>query len=105
MSAGNLSSRVTIRQLVAGQDAIGQPVQTWSDVAKVWADIRHPSGLQAVKGDADVSLVKASIRIRKRAGIDAGMRVVRGADVYDIQAVLPVENGKVYLDLVSLKVT
>lgn len=105
MQAGKFNNRIIIQQRTSTQDAIGQPVQTWSDVATVWADIKHPSGLAAIKADADVSLVRASIRIRKRAGIDAGMRVVRGADVYDIQAVLPVENGKVYLDLVSLKVT
>lgn len=100
MNTGALNKRVKIQHLAAGQDAIGQPVMTWSDFATVWASIRHPSGLQAIKGDADVSVVKASIRIRYRTDITAGMRVLHGAVVYDIKAVLPDESGKVHADLV-----
>lgn len=100
MAAGRLNCRITLRQRVTGQDAIGQPVQTWADVAPVWADIRHPGGLETVKADADVSVVKASIRIRHRTGIDAGMQVVHGADIYDIKAVLPDSASKRHLDLV-----
>lgn len=99
-----LNRRVTLQQRSTSQDALGQPVETWSDVATVWADIRHPSGLSAIKADADVSLVKASIRIRYRAGLDAGMRAVHGTVVYDIQAVLPDEAERLYVDLVCVRV-
>ena len=102
MPAGRLNTRITIQQLTAGQDAAGQLVQTWSDVDTVWADVRHPSGLQTVKSDADVSLVKASIRIRKRTGIDAGMRALVGGVAYDIKAVLQTADRK-YLDLTSVR--
>jgi SPP1 family predicted phage head-tail adaptor len=103
MAAGRLRTRITITQRGTAQDALGQPVATWSTVATVWADIRHPSGVQAVKGDADMSIVKASIRIRRRSDVDAGMRVTAGADVYDIKAVLPDADRK-YLNLPSEKV-
>lgn len=103
ISAGCLDQRIIIEQRAAGQDAIGQPVETWSLVAAVWADIRHPSGLSAIKADADTSLVKASIRIRYRTGLDAGMRAVQGGGVYDIKAVLP-DSKKQYIDLVCQKV-
>ncbi|MGB4064250.1 MAG: phage head closure protein [Azonexus sp.] len=99
ISAGHLTERINIEQRPTTQDAIGQPVETWSLVAAVWASIRHPSGLSAIKADADVSIVKASIRIRFRAGIDAGMRVVHSATIYDIKAVLPNRAGG-YVDLV-----
>lgn len=82
------------------QDESGQPVSTWLDVAPVWANIRHPSGLDAVKADAPVSIVKASIRIRYRAGLDAGMRVVHKTTHYGIQAILADEAHKEYMDLV-----
>lgn len=99
MSAGQLRDRINIKRKAAGQDAIGQPVTSWELVASVWADIRHQSGLSAIKGGADVSTVKASIRIRHRAGLDAGMRVVHGATIYDIKAVLP-DDARQYVDLV-----
>lgn len=100
MRAGLLNSRVTIQQLAAGQDALGQPVQTWSDVATVWANIRHSSGVENIKSDAEMSVVRASIRIRYKTGITTGMRAVSGGVSYDIMSVLPDMGGKEYTDLV-----
>jgi SPP1 family predicted phage head-tail adaptor len=104
VNAADFNQRIAIQQRSASQDVLGQPVETWTDVAAVWASIKHPSGLQAIKAEADVSLVKASIRIRWRTGIDAGMRVLHGAVVYDIRAVLPDVAGRQYVDLVCERI-
>lgn len=100
MRAGRLNQRITIQSRSATRDALGQPVETWSDVASLWADIRFPSGMEVVKGGAEVSIVKASIRIRYRTDIDAGMRVEHGSNTYDVKAVLPDVAGRQHLDLV-----
>ena len=89
MRAGPLNSLVTIKQRVTGQDAAGQPVQTLETVASVWATIRNTSGLESIKAGADTSIVQASIRMRKRSDLNAGMEVHHGATVYQIKAVLP----------------
>ena len=102
MQAGRLNRKCTLQQPGATADELGQPIPGWTDVATVWADIKHLSGLSAIKSGADVSIVQSSIRIRYRAGIDAGMRVVHGADIYDIRAVLP-DGGKQFVDLVCQK--
>lgn len=99
MEAGKLNRRVTVKELSDSQDAAGQPVQTWADVATVWAHIRHLSGVESIKADADTSVVKASVRIRRRTGVDAGMRVYHGSTVYEIKAVLPDEESRERLDL------
>lgn len=99
IASGQLNSRITIERRSAARDGIGQPVVGWASFAVVWASIKHPSGLQAIKASADVSTVHASIRIRYRAGIDASMRVVHGADIYDIRAVLT-NRPAGYIDLV-----
>lgn len=99
MNVGRLSQRVTIKRRAVGRDAIGQPVETWEDVATVWANIRHLSGAESIKADQDVSVVRASIRIRYRAGLDAGMRVHHGATVYEVKAVLPDEQRREHVDL------
>lgn len=100
MQAGRLNQRVSIQYLAAGQDSIGQPVQTWSTLAAVWANIRYNTGAEAIKGDADVSIAKASIRIRRRTDVTAGMRVLHGSISFDIKAVLPDETRKTHVDLV-----
>lgn len=94
--------RIVVQQLAAGQDAAGQPVQTWSTVANLWADIRQLSGLAAIKAGADTSTVKASIRVCYWPSASAGMRVVHGSTVYDIQAVTHDVAQKRHTDLVCL---
>jgi SPP1 family predicted phage head-tail adaptor len=98
MNIGRLNSRCTLQQPNTAQDALGQPVPGWVDVAQVWADIRYQSGVSAIKAGADVSVVNVSVRIRYRGGVNSGMRVAHGATVMDVQAVLP--HGREWLDLV-----
>ena len=101
MQAGRLNRRCLLQSPSQSVDAIGQPIPGWTDVALVWASIRHLSGVEAIKADAVTSTVKASIRIRYRTGLNAGMRVVHGAQVYSIEAVMPDVGGREYVDLVA----
>ena len=103
MRAGRLSSRVTIQQRTDAQNEIGELVPVWSTLATVWANVIHKSGLETIKAGASASVVKASFRIRFRADVKADMRVVKGSDVYNIEAVLP-SQGRVYCDLVCERV-
>jgi SPP1 family predicted phage head-tail adaptor len=100
LQAGNLRHQVTIQQRGSTQDSFGQPTAPWADLATVWADVRYVSGLEMARSDAPINVARASIRIRFRDDVTAGMRVVdeRGT-VYDIQAVLPDPTGRVSLDL------
>lgn len=100
MQAGRLNRRCTLQAPGTTQDELGQPIPGWTDVATVWADIRMKSGLEAIKAGASVSVVQASIRVRYRAGITAGMRIVHNLQAYNITAVLPDVGGREYVDLV-----
>lgn len=99
MKAAELNSRVIVQQMAAGVDTIGQPVQTWSDFATLWANIRLGSGAESIKAGADTSVVKAGIRIRFRADLNTGMRVVCGPTTFAIKAVMPDLNSKKFTDL------
>ena len=100
MQAGRLDSRVTIQAPGATTDELGQPIPGWTDVATIWADIRMKSGLESIKAGASVSTVQASIRVRYRAGITAGMRVLVDSVAYNITAVQPDVGGREFVDLV-----
>ena len=101
MQAGRLNRRCQLQSPPQSVDELGQPIPGWTDVATVWASIRHLSGVEAIKADAVTSTVKASIRIRYRTGLNAGMRVVHGAQVYSIEAVMPDVGGREFVDLVT----
>lgn len=100
MQAGLLNRRVTLQAPGTTQDELGQPIPGWTDVATLWADIRMKSGLESIKAGAPVSVVQASIRVRYRAGITAGMRVVHNLQAFNIVAVSPDVGGREYVDLV-----
>lgn len=100
--AGSFPHRVTIQRHTQEKDAWGTPIpgsDKWELVATCWANVRHLSGSETIKADADISTVRASVRIRWRAGIDAGMRLLHGGQTYDIAAVLPGPNRQ-NIDLV-----
>jgi len=101
MQAGRLNRRCVIQTPSTATDELGQPIPGWTDVATVWADIRMKSGLEAIKAGASVSVVQASIRVRYRAGITAGMRVVHNLTNYNITAVQPDVGGREFVDLVA----
>ncbi len=99
MDSRDLKSLVVIQTLQSGQDEIGQPVTTWATFKTLRANIRYLNGLETIKADAQTSVVKASIRIRRRTDITAAMRVVFGATTFEIKAVLPDEQDRERLDL------
>ena len=99
MRPGLLNSRVVVQQQSTTQDSLGQPLNTWSTFATVWANVRHTSGVESIKADALTPVVRASIRVRYRGDLTAAMRVVHGITTYNIVAVLPDIGGKEYVDL------
>ena len=101
MQAGLLNRRVTLQAPGTTQDELGQPIPGWTDVATLWADIRMKSGLESIKAGAPVSVVQASIRVRYRAGITAGMRIVHNLQAFNITAVMPDVGGREYVDLIA----
>lgn len=91
--AHRLNKRVLLQQLVAGKTASGAPTETWENViktgdGKIWAGIRDLTGRQYVAAGGTQNAVQTEIEIRHRAGVVPAMRVVHGADLYDIEAVL-----------------
>lgn len=86
--SGWLNRRVTVQTPATGQDANGEPLTGWTDVATVWASITDVSGREYVAAGGLQNAAKTKILIRYRAGVVPAMRVVNGTDIYNIEAVL-----------------
>lgn len=102
LHAGTLRDRIHIQRKSGLRDEwnSAQP-EAWESITaqRIAANVQHRSGLSTIKADAEVSIVRASIRIRRRADVNAGMRVLFGSSTYDIEAVLPGETRE-HMDLV-----
>lgn len=97
MLAHRLKYRITIQQQSATQDAFGEPVRTWTDVASVWAEILPLNGRELFAAQTNQSQVDSKIVIRHRNGITAAMRILQSSTEYNIEAVLPQQGRELYL--------
>lgn len=88
MDAGRLDKRITIQSVAVTRNAIGEPIQSWADVATVWAAVEPVQGREFWEQQQVQSEVTTRIRIRYRAGITAAMRVVYGSRLLNIRSVI-----------------
>ena len=93
MPAGKLNHRIQLLARVAGQDALGQPIEVWQTVAEAWADVRFVSGIETIKAGRETSTGRVSVQIRRRDGVSDAMRMMLGADVYQVADVVPDRSG------------
>jgi SPP1 family predicted phage head-tail adaptor len=103
MRSGPLNRRITIQRRANGQLADGQPVDTWQDVATVWANIGGRTGLRAITTAQDgvpSSVAQYSFRIRYRTDITADMRVFWAGQPYAILLVQSDHASQETTDLV-----
>lgn len=104
MRSGQLRHPIVIQSKTDAKDDWGTPLPgAWADYATLWSNVRHQSGSESIKAGADTSVVRASIRIRYRLDITAGMRVVHLGVIYDIEAVLPGQRRD-FVDLTCKRV-
>lgn len=64
MHTGRLRHRVTIKRPSEVQNATGEIVPTWVNVATVWASVEAVSGGELLK--ADIAVAEGTVRVRMR---------------------------------------
>lgn len=88
MRAGRLNKRIVIEQKTTVDDDFGQPIETWSTFATVWASVEYQSGKEGFTADQLQAELITRFRIRYLANVTALMRVKFSGVVYDIQSVM-----------------
>lgn len=104
MRAGPLKHRCILMQSQKVKLPGGGFAESWVEVGQLWAEITIPTGRIAVVADQLQGVVSAEIRIRYRADVIAGMRVVSKTQTYLIAAPLP-DNDQTMLRLLCSSVT
>lgn len=92
--AGKLDRRVSIERFTSEQDELGQPVQAWTPLATVWAEVSPQAGREFVAAGAAQSELTTKIRIRYRPGLTSGDRVTHDGRVYNIASVIDYRSAK-----------
>lgn len=86
-----LDKQVALQARSGARDSLNKLTNDWVNVPgadKVWAAITDLTGHQYVVAGGKQNPVQTQIKIRRRAGVTASMRVLHGDVVYGIDAVL-----------------
>ena len=96
----SLDKRVMVMRQSSTRDAAGQPVLPWVEVGYEWANIRHVSGVAAIKAGAESTSVRASVRVRTNTQATPGRRLNHRGVIYEVDATRPDNDTKdfVFLD-------
>lgn len=103
MRAGPMKHRCTLMHFQSVKRPGGGLTESWGEIGKLWAEITIPTGRIAAVADQLQGLVSAEIRIRHRADVIAGMRLVHKTKTYLIEAALP-DNDQTMLRLLCSNV-
>ncbi len=94
---GDLRHRITIERPVRTDDDGGAATITWRAVATVWARIEDVGGEEFERSDTPTARRRVRIVMRHRADVDASMRIVGGANTYEITSTLDEEGRRQWL--------
>jgi SPP1 family predicted phage head-tail adaptor len=84
LQIGKLDRRITLQRSTQGQGLHGEPIETWSDFATVWANAYSGSGREfsaARQVNAEVSM---QFQIRYLDGLTTTMRILFEGKFFDI---------------------
>ena len=99
MRAGDLRHRVTIQAATTVDNAAGEPVPTWADVATVDAAIRPSTPREVAYAQGLAAVTKHTVTIRYRPGVTPKHRLKFCGRVLSIAGVIDVEERNVELQI------
>jgi len=94
-----LRHRVIIQQNQPTINAFGEETEQWVDVATVWAAVEPIKGREFFAAQKENAETTARISIRYRTGILADMRILYGNKIFEINAIIDVEERHIELQL------
>jgi len=90
MQAGQIDRRITIQRATVAQDATGQEVSSWSNLATVWAGKQDVSDTERIASAEVQATITTRFQIRWSsavADVNPKDRLIYAGKTYDISAV------------------
>lgn len=89
LDAGRMDRRITLRNATVAINAKGEAIETYSDLATVWAEVRDPTGREVFASEQRAAQIDRVFVIRWRTGVTNLTRIVYddgalGSQTYDV---------------------
>lgn len=99
MSPGELRRRMVIRQVSRARDAVGGQVDTWADLATVWAKVEAVSASERYWRQQTTAQASHKITIRYRTDVTTKMRIAYGAKLFEVRGITDVDDARAWLEI------
>lgn len=103
MKAGKLRHRIVFEQPVENPGPFNEARFNWTTYREVWAEVRPMSGREYFASQQAQSDVSHEITTRYLAGVTPRMRVRFGSRIFDIRAVMNVEERNIQLRILAVE--
>ncbi len=94
---GDLRHRLLLEEPLRAPDGAGGAIESHALVAELWGHVRPVSGAERLTADRIAGRITHEIWLRHRVGVAPAMRLRLGARVFDIRAVLDIEERRRWL--------
>lgn len=85
--AGKLNKRVVLETNTPTQDGYGEPIESWSTIASVWAGKLSAKASESFRGEQNAGFRVTVWRIRYRTDVDNLDRLTYGGEKYNVTGV------------------
>lgn len=92
MRGGALRHRIIIQDKTVTQNEYGEEEATWKTFLQAWASITPIMGREFLEARAQGQELSHKVELRARKGVTPEMRVKFGDRIFDIEAVMDVEE-------------
>lgn len=88
MNIGRLDRRITIQRVTRAADSYGELIETWADLATVWASKQDIRGSEFLAAKQTVASIDAKFKIRYLSGLKPTDRIYYDDKYYDIAGII-----------------
>ena len=99
IAAGELRHRLVIQARSTAQDSLGGQVATWTDLITVRGAIKPLTGRELELAQAIATETSHQVSLRYRPGVTAAQRLLYAGRIFNIHAVIDVEERHMKLEL------
>lgn len=105
INPGRLRHTVSIQRASSAQDASGHPSEDWSEIGQIKASIEPLTGVERTTGQQSIADVSHRIVMRYVPGVSSGItpkdRILFGTRIFDLAAVLNLEERNLMLEIMA----
>lgn len=94
MRIGSLDKRIIIKAKTATEDTYGEPIETWVDLATVWANVQYLRGAERYSAKQTIANIDVKFKIRWRRDVSVENIIEYENKEYDIYECLPLGRNE-----------